>query len=787
MKPIFKIAKNELRNLFYSPVAWFLAIAFMVMCAYFYTSMLYPQAKSFYMILNNNPSWINMASESATQLIFNSFFAGVLSNIYLFIPLLTMGIINREFNNGSIRLLYSSPVTLRQIVLGKYLALLIYNLVFVLIIVIFIISGFFDIRSLDYGPLLSATLGIYLFLCALTAIGFFMSSLTAYPIVAAIASFTVLFILMVVGGLWQQHDLVRDLTWFLSVRNRTERMIVGLIRSKDIIYYLVIIYLFVSFTLLKLRAGRETKPWYIQTARYLAISLSGLAIGYVASLPRFTRYWDVTRRGTNTVHPRTREAIRNLKDSTVEITIFTNLLDRSSDGRVGLPSGHNSYRDLWEPYVRYKPDIRFKYEYYYAVQPGDSAYYKLFPGKTLRQIAGLMAKGLQVDPTLFKSPEEMRKLIDLAPENYATVIQLKCGNKTAFLRYLPSATGASLEEGSTETLIDAALWRIAGSKMPKVAFVNGELERSIYKRGEREYWLHALGKLGFDDFRVIGSLINLGFDADTLNLAVQDIPKDITTLVLADPKMDLSPVVLDKLRSYVNKGGNMLVLGEPGKQYVLNPFLRQLGIRLANGQLVQPDPNETSDKIRGYATTTGLGLADEFWMLRYKSWWEHNIFSDSFQVAMKGATALLPTGDSGFVMHTLSLTQPDRTWLKAGKLVADSSAPLFSPQEGDIKEHSFPTIAQLSRQKGAREQRIVVCGDADIASSGYVNTNLVRALYSWLNYNQFPVYTPVPPARDNIVVLHPGWAAGQKIVYVWLLPGILLVTGIVLLVRRKRK
>lgn len=787
MKPILKIAKNELRNLFYSPVAWFLAIAFMVMCAYFYTSILYPQAKSFFMVLNNNPSWVYMATDSATKLIFNSFFGSVLANIYLFIPLLTMGIINREFNNGAIRLLYSSPVTLHQIVLGKYLALMIYNLVFVFVVGIFIVSGLFDIRSLDYAPLLSATLGIYLFLCALTAIGFFMSGLTAYPIVAAIASFTVLFILMVVGGLWQQYDFVRDLTWFLSVRNRTERMIAGLIRSKDVLYYLVIIYLFVSFTLLKLRSGRETKPWYIQTARYLAIALSGLTIGYLSSLPRFSHYWDVTARKTNTLHPRTRETLRKLRDSTVEVTIYTNLLDGSSDGRIGLPSGHNSYLDMWEPYVRCKPDIRFRYEYYYAVAPGDSGYYKLFPGKTLRQIAGLMAKGLQVDPALFKSPEEIRRQIDLAPENYATVIQLKCGNRTAFVRYLPSETGISFEEGSTEPAISAALRRIAGDTMPKIAFVSGELERNIYKRGEREYWLHALGKVGFNDFRVYGSLINLGFDADTLNLAMQDIPEDITTLVLSDPKMDMSPVVLYKLRAYVNKGGNMLVMGEPGKQYVLNPFLRQLGIRLENGQLVQPSSNETPDKIRGYATTTGLGLAEEFWMLRYKSWWEHKIYSDSFQVAMLGATTLSPTGDSGFAIQTLSLTTPDRTWLKAGRLVADSAAPVFSPGEGDIKERSFPTIMQLTRQRGAREQRIAVSGDADIASSIKVNTNLVRSLYSWLNYNQFPVYITFPPARDNIVVLQPGWAAGQKIVYIWVLPGILMVTGIILLVRRQRK
>src|SRR5579859_6381829 len=105
MKPMLKIAKNELRNLFYSPVAWFLAIVYMVMCAWFYTSIIYTPAKDFYMVLRNNPNWIYLATESATKSIFEGFFTGILPNIYLFVPLLTMGIINREFNNGTIRLL----------------------------------------------------------------------------------------------------------------------------------------------------------------------------------------------------------------------------------------------------------------------------------------------------------------------------------------------------------------------------------------------------------------------------------------------------------------------------------------------------------------------------------------------------------------------------------------------------------------------------------------------------------------------------------------------------------
>jgi ABC-2 type transport system permease protein len=122
-----------------------------------------------------------------------------------------------------------------------------------------------------------------------------------------------------------------------------------------------------------------------------------------------------------------------------------------------------------------------------------------------------------------------------------------------------------------------------------------------------------------------------------------------------------------------------------------------------------------------------------------------------------------------------------------GKLVMDSVPPVFSPEQGDFKEPSFPLALQLTRQKQNREQRIVVYGDADIASNLRLQTDLVRSVYSWLVYNRFPVYTSALAAKDNVIMLGPRRAAFQKIIYVWVLPGVLLVIATVLLVRRKRQ
>jgi ABC-2 type transport system permease protein len=283
------------------------------------------------------------------------------------------------------------------------------------------------------------------------------------------------------------------------------------------------------------------------------------------------------------------------------------------------------------------------------------------------------------------------------------------------------------------------------------------------------------------------ALINLGFDVDTLDLATQEIPPDIAVLVLADPKRELSPVVLSKLRNYIDQGRNLFILGEPGKQYVLNPALQHLGVHLTNGQLVQPSDGETPDKVMPYWTPAYINLAEEPGFLFWRRWFGTNLKPDTTAGLLQGVTGISCSTDSGFNVKPLLLTLTDKTWSKMGKLVTDSVPPVFSPEQGDVKLPSFPVAIQLTRQKQNREQRIVVFGDADIASNLRLQTELVRSVYSWLVYNRYPVYTRALAAKDNIIILGSRRAAFQNIIYAWVLPGVLLIIATVLLVRRKKQ
>lgn len=776
MKMIFKIARTELRNLFYSPVAWFLTIAFMVQCGIYYTYALYPVAKWQEVLQQNTPKFkdFGIAMTSGIFLAPDGIFANVLQNLYLFVPLLTMGLISREINNGTIKLLYSSPLKVREIVLGKYLAIMIYNLLLVGIVGIFMVTGVINIRHADYGVLLSATLGFYLLVCAYTAIGLFMSSLTTYQIVSAIGSFILIFVLSRIGGLWQKYDFIRDLTYFLSLSGRTTKMLKGLITTKDLVYFLVIVYMFVGFTLVKLKSGRESKPWYVKAGRYALIALTTLVVGYFSSRPGYIGYWDTTATKSNTLHANTQQIIHDMKGEPLEVTLYCNLFGGGVSR--GLPENRNDYLwTLWEPYLRFKPDVKFNYVYYYDIADNDSSLYKTWVGKSAKEIAEKMCEGYEIKPSLFIPGQEVRKTIDLQPENYRLVMQLKYKGKTTFLRTFDDATFWPEEQQ-----VAAAFKRLLQPVMPKSLFLTGNLERDIYKKGEREFNYHSLSK----ENRY--SLLNMGFDSDTISPETHDIPDDIATLVLGDPKTALSNTAMDRIQHYLHKGGNMLILGEPGKQQMLNPLLQGMGVHMLDGTLIELSKDEMPHMVKPFFTAKAAELSQEPFMLMLKESFETG--EESMPMLMPGVTGLTWTNDSGYTVAPLLNTAPGDVWLKAGALVTDSVAPVYNPAEGDSRAANYTTAVSLTRKVNNKEQRIIISADADFMSNmRQGGAFLSRSFYSWLDYGNFPIYTPKPKAVDTLLNISATGAGMLKIVYVWVLPGLVLLMGTILLIRRKRK
>lgn len=765
MKTIFRVAKAELRTLFHSPIAWFLMIIFLVQCGIAYLGNLELIARE------QDAGGIVMGS--MTDYIFlgnRALFGSVMQNLYLYLPLLTMGLISRETSSGTIKLLHSSPIKVREIVLGKFLSMMIYSLLLVVIIGFFVLSGFFQITSPDMGKLASGLLGFFLLLCAYAAIGLFMSSLTNYQIVAAICTFVMFGVLSYIGKLWQDIAFIRNLTYFLSISGRTGKMLNGLITSKDVIYFIAIVYLFLGLTTYRMKAAMESRSRLVKAGRYALVIAITLTIGYISSIPSLIGYYDATDDKSMTLAPNAQKIIKEM-DAPLEVTAYNNLL--GNNWHLGAPDTYNQNIARWEPYLRFKHNIELKTVLYYDSVLENPNYARYMGNKTLEEIAKRSADSKDLSLSDFKTPAQMRKIIDLRPELNRYVMQLRYKGRTTFLRVFDDN-----RRWPSETEVSAAFKRLLGANMPKVVFLNGHLERDINKVGDREYKVMT----NLKTFR--NSLINQGFDVDTFSLAAGEIPRNITALVLADPKVAFTPAEMSRLERYIDHGGNLLIAGEPGKQAVINPLLRKLGVQLREGILVQQSKELQPDLITVYLTATAATFYPPL---------EH-AHHDSARVSMPGATALSYADTGAFKVKPLVMTDPKVTWLKKDKLVTDSAEVLYAPDRGD-ERITFPTVLSLSRTINGKEQRIVVTGDADFISNTELNRFNLRVinfvfntgLFSWLSYGEFPIDSSRPPIKDTSVTVTKDQVKMLRIVYVWVLPGLLLAFGSILLIRRKRK
>lgn len=768
---IFKVAKTELKNLVYSPIAWFLMIVFLIQCALVYLKLLDRftgmQEAGGRMLDYMAPLTYNIFINPLQGGLFNS----VMQNLYLYIPLLTMGLISREISGGTIKLLYSSPIKVSEIIFGKYLAMIVYSLILVAIVGIFMVAGMFNIVSPDSEMLLSAILGFFLLLCAYSAIGLFMSCLTTYQVVAAVSTFVMIGILSYIGSLWQQYDFVRDITYFLSLSGRTNHMLGGLITTKDIIYFLIIVYIFLGLSIYKLKGGRESKPAFVKAGRYVLVVVSALVMGYITSRPGLIGYFDMTVNKSNTLTPNAQKIIHELGKDPLEVTVYSNLLERHS--YLGVPSMRNRYLSVWEPYTRFKPDIVFNYVMYYDNALEDKYLFKSYPGKSLKEIAAMRAKSNKMNLDRFKTPEEIHKIIDLEPELNRFVMHLKYKNRTTFLRVFDDP-----QAFPSETEVSAAFKRLLQAKIPKIAFLTGHLERSVNKSGDREYEMLTNKK----SFRY--ALINQGFDVDTLSLETGDVPDWVSTLVLSDPKISFSPAVLAKVQQYIDKGGNLLIMGEPGKQAVLNPLLKQFNVQLMEGTIAQPSADLAPDLVLNELTSTSASFTKSV----------AKGLADSLPVATSGATGLSYSRGGAFQIKPLLVTNGEKSWIKKGRFVADSAAVVFSAANGD-QRISVPTAVSLTKKVNGKEQRIIVIGDADLMSNSELGRYNVKtanfifntAIFSWLNYGEFPIDTSRPDAKDKRVNVTSEQVSQLDILFVWILPAILLALGSIILIRRKRK
>jgi ABC-2 type transport system permease protein len=235
MKNIWSICKKEIKTYFTSPIAYVAITVFLVLVGFFFYSLiLWFNSQSLQMA--RNPYYYQQLN--INQMVYSPLFHNISIILLLMIPLLTMRLFSEEKKLQTDELLYTSPLSINQIILGKYFASLL------VLLVMLALSGILSIFTFAYGnpeiaPLLTGYLGLFLMGATFMAVGIFFSSLTENQIVSAILTFGALLLFWILnwasysaGGIW------RDVLNYLSFFQHFDDLTRGILDTTDIVYYL---------------------------------------------------------------------------------------------------------------------------------------------------------------------------------------------------------------------------------------------------------------------------------------------------------------------------------------------------------------------------------------------------------------------------------------------------------------------------------------------------------------------------------------------------------------------
>jgi ABC-2 type transport system permease protein len=232
---VWAIARKDMGHYFASPLGYVVLAVFFLITGFFF-SLIVEQTRS--------ASMIPVFQNTIIVLLFIT-------------PMITMRLWSEEEKSGTAELLRTSPLTLWEIVLGKYVAVCVFfgvmlsaTLIYLLVL---ILAG-----NPDLGPVLANYLGYTLAAMAFFAIGLFASTLSENQIVSAVITYGVLLMLWVMGaaGAGVQGKL-GDILKFLSIFEHMDDFFKGIIDLSHLFYFLSIVFLGLFFSVKVLESKRS--------------------------------------------------------------------------------------------------------------------------------------------------------------------------------------------------------------------------------------------------------------------------------------------------------------------------------------------------------------------------------------------------------------------------------------------------------------------------------------------------------------------------------------------------
>ncbi|NOZ37686.1 MAG: GldG family protein, partial [Gammaproteobacteria bacterium] len=289
-----------------------------------------------------------------------------------------------------------------------------------------------------------------------------------------------------------------------------------------------------------------------------------------------------------------------------------------------------------------------------------------------------------------------------------------------------------------ETLTNT-LQRLLRSGEQKIVFISGHGERRPDGKANQDYNLFIKG------------LASKGIKATSLSLNDNPkIPADTSVLVIASPQVDYLPGEVSIILNYLNQGGNLLWLHDPGSEHGLERLAKALGISFVPGTIVDPTTQMLGISDPSFALVTGYGHHPVVQDFTYMTIYPHAAGLQHFAINHWKASVLLQT--------------VARSWSETSKLEGsiafdkgrDTPGPLTI---GFALTRPQPKANKSDKKKDPKEknQRVIVLGDGDFISNTYLgnqgNQDLGYNIVNWLSHDDNFISIPSTTAPDTELVL----------------------------------
>ena len=256
LRNIIAIFKKEMLSFFVSPIAYIVLTGFILMSAYFFYNFLayYDLVLQQYAAMPYKMG--DQGVPGMNEFVVARYYYTLMVILVFLIPVLTMRLIAEEKRTGTFEMLAISPLSITEIVLGKFAGVAAILTLLLGLVFLFPLFLYFQ-ATIEFWPMFLGLLGLILYALSFASIGMAISAFTNNQVVAAVGSMVTLLLLYMINSPAESvGGAVGEVLKYLSPAEQAVDLLLGVIETKSIIYFTSLILVGIFFSQRALEAQR---------------------------------------------------------------------------------------------------------------------------------------------------------------------------------------------------------------------------------------------------------------------------------------------------------------------------------------------------------------------------------------------------------------------------------------------------------------------------------------------------------------------------------------------------